>query len=478
MKRQLTIHYFVSLVDATKRVPVCKKTFCSVYGVSPDRCLRIAQYYAEHGVMRPETRGGARVAEGAAEKREAIVDHIGSFMCRASHYARRGSPGRKYLPSDLSVAHMHQLFEDQRHLDTSYSLYYNVFRTKFNLGFGHPAKDTCSTCATHNQRVQDDSIPLAERQLEAASFLLHRRRARTFYDRMNECPESSITVCFDMMENLALPKSPIGQTYYSRQLYKYVFGVVVHHGKDSHQSKEDVFIFTWCEHENRKDSNMIASALNFCFRDRIRGRLLDATNLRLFSDSCYGQNKNLNMLAMLCTLRRTAYPNMIIDYTFPVRGHSFLPADRVFGRIEQDLRKKDTILLPDEYDAVLQRHGTLLVYDRDWQAYDYKAATPAITKTTRTFKISEAKVINIDGDGIKMKTAYNGEFCTHGVLKRGRNWTSFSPALLPLMSTVKPAKKKDVLALVNAIGASPAVRVYYEEALASSAAAAESSEED
>ena len=131
-------------------------------------------------IMRPETRGGARVAEGAAEKREAIVDHIGSFMCRASHYARRDSPGRKYLPSNLSVAQMHQLFEDQRHFDISYSLYYNVFRTKFNLGFGHPAKDTCSTCATHNQRVQDDSIPLAERQLEAASFLLHRRRARTF----------------------------------------------------------------------------------------------------------------------------------------------------------------------------------------------------------------------------------------------------------------------------------------------------------
>ena len=283
---------------------------------------------------------------------------------------------------------------------------------------------------------------------------------------MNECPESSITVCFDMMENLAL-KSPIGQTYYSRQLYKYVFGVVVHHGKDSHQSKEDVFIFTWCEHENRKDSNMIASALNFCFRDRIRGRLLDATNLRPFCDSCYGQNKNLNMLAMLYTLRRTAY-------TFPVRGHSFLRADRVFGRIEQDLRNKDTILLPDEYNAVLQRHGTLLVYDHDWQEYDYKTATSAITKTTRTFKVRRRS----DGDGIKMKTAYNGEFCTHEVLKCGRSWTSFSPALLLLTSTVKPAKMKDFLALANAIGARPAVRVYYEEVLASSVGAAESSEED
>lgn len=49
-----------------------------------------------------------------------------------------------------------------------------------------------------------------------------------------------MTVCFDIMENLVLPKTAIDQAYYSRQLYLYVFAVV-HHGQDNSQFKNDVF---------------------------------------------------------------------------------------------------------------------------------------------------------------------------------------------------------------------------------------------
>ena len=31
-ERLYTVNYFVGLVDATKRVPVCKQTFCTIYG--------------------------------------------------------------------------------------------------------------------------------------------------------------------------------------------------------------------------------------------------------------------------------------------------------------------------------------------------------------------------------------------------------------------------------------------------------------
>lgn len=33
-----------------------------------------------------------------------------------------------------------------------------------------------------------------------------------------------------------------------------------------------------------------------------------------------------------------------INHIFPVRKHSYMPPDRVFGRIEQVLKKKETIL--------------------------------------------------------------------------------------------------------------------------------------
>ena len=128
---------------------------------------------------------------------------------------------------------------------------------------------------------------------DAALFILHRRRARKFYDLLNDTGDKSVTVCFDMMQNLSLPKTPIGQAYYSRQLSLYVFAVVVHRGRGNGQPKQDVHLYVWQENENRKDSNIVASALNDCLRHHLPG-LRDVGLLRLFSDSCFGQNKNMN----------------------------------------------------------------------------------------------------------------------------------------------------------------------------------------
>ena len=119
---------------------------------------------------------------------------------------------------------------------------------------------------------------------------------------------------------------------------------------------------------------------------------------------------------MLFALRKAYFPHLTINFTFPIRGHSFLPADRVFGRIEQDLRRKDTILLPSDYHAVLRSHGTLLIYGDDWKAQDFKATTSRLTKTTRSFKISEARVLEICGNELGFKSSYHGEFCNHSIL--------------------------------------------------------------
>ena len=76
--------------------------------------------------------------------------------------------------------------------------------------------------------------------------MLHRCKARKFYDSLNDV-EDSFTVAFDMMENLVLPKSAIRQSYYSRQLYLYLFGVVHHRGRNQPQGKEDIHLYVWCE---------------------------------------------------------------------------------------------------------------------------------------------------------------------------------------------------------------------------------------
>lgn len=152
--------------------------------------------------------------------------------------------------------------------------------TRFNLGFGHPVTDACRTCAKYRLQMKDASMTEAERQVKAATFILHRRRARVFYYLLRSV-EDVVTICFDMIQNLVIAKTPIGQAYYSRQLYMYLFGVVVHHGKDCRQTNGDFHLYTWMEHENKKYSNMISSALDHCLRRQLNGHIQQTNRLCL-----------------------------------------------------------------------------------------------------------------------------------------------------------------------------------------------------
>ena len=84
----------------------------------------------------------------------------------------------------------------------------------------------------------------------------------------------------------------------------YAIGVAVHYGNDSAQNKDDVHLYVWMEHENKKDLNMIYTALDDCLRVRLNGEARTANRLRLFSDSCFGQNNNVNVISMLQALRK------------------------------------------------------------------------------------------------------------------------------------------------------------------------------
>ena len=64
----------------------------------------------------------------------------------------------------------------------------------------------------------------------------------------------------------------------------------------------------------------------------------------LFSDSCAGQNINFALLLALHML--AAKYQVKFKHYFPVRGHSYMPPDRAFGRVEKLLRCRETILMP------------------------------------------------------------------------------------------------------------------------------------
>ena len=71
--------------------------------------------------------------------------------------------------------------------------------------------------------------------------------------------------------------------------------------------------------------------------------------LYLLSDGCPKQNRNHRFLHSLTNYGRF---DEIILY-FPQPGHSFLPNDRSFGVIKRNVRKQDSLYIPDEYQATI-----------------------------------------------------------------------------------------------------------------------------
>lgn len=141
-----------------------------------------------------------------------------------------------------------------------------------------------------------------------------------------------LTLSFDCQKNQVLPKIPHQITYYSRQLYIYNFAVVLAvEGKKL--NRDTVNLYTWNENEYKKGANEIY--LHIAVYHSLNALDLNGIEtLRLVADGCAAQNKNSIFIGMCCVWLCNA-PGHIknIELVFPVPGHSFLPADRVFGNI-------------------------------------------------------------------------------------------------------------------------------------------------
>jgi len=235
--RNYTIDCYIQ--SSQGKVGVCKQSFLSILSIGRAKLEKAAQTMCQFDTDMQEIRGGSWRSMG--NLKEDIIQHIKCYRVRERHYNRNGTVGRMYLPADLTVKRM---FEDfvQKHPDSTckYNFYYNVFRTSFNIGFGSVKTDTCSTCekftnllkasAVKSTVASGDSEPIGDlsRKEIMAQRLLHKLRAKRFFYELNLCPDNSITINFDLMQNQPLLKTSIGEAYYARQLWYYTFGIVLH----------------------------------------------------------------------------------------------------------------------------------------------------------------------------------------------------------------------------------------------------------
>ncbi len=439
------------------------------------RLNKISDHLFNIGGQVEDNRGGSRQSVSQKETSHSVITFIQKFKAIPSHYGRAKS-SRQYLSSELSIQKMWEMWKNEREEEERptccYETFRTIFLTRFNLAFGHPSTDVCSTCN------QFDNIIEAGGEGSEQAFhekKLHELEAKCFYDKLKEsgrcCDE--LCVAFDLQQNMPLPKSNIGEAYYKRQLWLYNLGIVIHKTKseksDKPQSPKNVFLYTWLEYEGGRGSNEIVSALmDFLAKIEKRVKLRKITKLKLHCDSCPGQNKNSTLLAALLVYANSpTCPFQSISVTFPVVGHSYLPADRVFGRIEQELRKRGEIIMSDGYYDILENFGRLRRYNHDWLRYDYKSLADSLVNTSKCgIRDSRRWFFRKNSQQVQMSNDYSSALQSYNVLKIAvKSLGNRKPKLLLPETHVTVAKKKDVLDLLELVKASPEEKRKYRELL-------------
>lgn len=216
-------------------VPVCRDAFLSILSIGRFKLEHAARMLFNEDLMK-ERRGGSTSKMVAVK--EKIIEHIKLFRCREKHYGKVTEFNRQYLPAELNIRKMHAMYleryaTDNPELKCKYSYYYTVFRNNFNIGFGTLKIDTCSTCEKFKNAMKNEEMEEIQKKSIIVEHMVHKTRARRFFQELNRRPERTISINFDLMQNQPLPKTQIGEAYYSRQLWYYTFGIIIHNEKKS-----------------------------------------------------------------------------------------------------------------------------------------------------------------------------------------------------------------------------------------------------
>jgi hypothetical protein len=275
--RAFTAEYHLKTTASShKRHRVCLKAFIGILGIGGKQVKNLNKYSwaNKDGPIVPVDLRGKHDSRPNRIPKDVVVQidaHIKSFPREGSHYALKTST--KFLAADLSVRKMHQLYleiyephiriplsdgsgsdsdagdgEDQllaQKPQVTYDFYLEAFR-KFDLAFGKPVVDSCSTCDELKLKIasaDDEDVATAlraerkEHLLEADRGYAMRRHDQDLArqcrasDKKWVCPaaehrswDATEFICSDMAGVLQTPKVPTNKAFYLRKLKTYCYG--------------------------------------------------------------------------------------------------------------------------------------------------------------------------------------------------------------------------------------------------------------
>ncbi|XP_045503544.1 uncharacterized protein LOC123700387 [Colias croceus] len=385
-----------------KDILVCKQMFLKTLQTSSKR-INTALSKMRNNCLK-DRRGRKGGYNSVSKESELfLIKIINKLPTYVSHYRRADSNDAKFLTSDMTTAKIYEIYSEEAKTAgktlLSFAKFRHIFVTKFNLRTKPLKKDTCNKCdfykSKHKHASEEEKNKLEEdHQNHIKKAQLLQQELKNNMKLAKEDPTIE-TITFDLQKTLPLPRISTNIIYYKRQVWVYNLGI--HTGSDG-----QAYCNVWVEGEAGRGSQEVGS----CLIKHITEKLRDGVeHLILWSDSCGGQNRNIKLTLMLKALLNDHPTLKQISHRFLESGHSFLPNDTDFGRIECALKHQQRLYTPEDYIRTMKsckKNKPMIVQRLDKK--DFLSSQNLEKKTTNRKKAEDgSKVSWLDTKEIVIK---------------------------------------------------------------------------
>lgn len=357
-KKNSTRSYFLSEDPKQK---ICKSFFKKVLQISEGRIEHLLKRRNEGSILVATDQRGKHCSHRKTplDKINDAMNFIRSLPTYESHYARSiSSVEKKYLDPSLNLT---KLYDDYRKQNQSTAvskyMFRDIFYRRFNLKFKQPSQDTCDLCNSIKIKLQSRATNPALKVKLLEQRNNHHVRVENVSREYKEYVEDSIlsggakvVLVYDLQKVLPTPKLNTNSAYYKRKLSTY--NLCIHDATNNRS-----YMYIWHEGIASRGSQDVTSCLLYHFDHYISE---ECNEIVLFSDSCGGQNRNINTAIMLSHF--LAKNNKIFSITqhFYLRGHSYNICDRRFAIIEKKQKSESNIYTPSQWKDLIARAKTTL----------------------------------------------------------------------------------------------------------------------
>lgn len=319
---------------------------------------------------------------------------------------------------------MYALYKELKPNDkiVSYEYYRKEFEMNFNISFGYPRCDTCSTCDKHQAELKVLNLELQNKQndiiarkvlLEKMKKMtteqeLHLRKAKAFYCIKRKAAQLSKTIkeeesiAMDFQKNLCIPNLSTNDVYYRRHLSFFLFNV------HSLSTGRAIF-YSYPETEGKKGADEVVSMLhNYLFTKLDK----QVKHLKIFCDSCAGQNKNYTLIRFCHYVVSILKKLDSIKVVFPIRGHSYLECERDMALINQNFAAE----LPEDWVEHIRtcrtKPPTYEVVEADLPLFrkwtEFLSKYYLVKRPFATRPVREIRFLNNHQRLVEHRASYNG----------------------------------------------------------------------